>query len=285
MGSLHSNVHFSVRLTHEPCLQHCVKRSCTWKRARRIFRSQTSFWTLSASKKARRTPAGCVVCRNVKRRPREDATDPVFYNSIPGTPKRLLPDDERREPRERREQPLKPRRVYIRNSVELARCGYTLGRIGCCIIRSCAGREITQAMSSDADLSARVREAHERMLRSVADAEPNHGKKVRFAEQTIVPVSPAVSTSHTVSAPVAHGESSSSAPPRVTPIVEHVRPTDSDEHSGSKKLKLSELGNLPSGAPTSAGVNLSSDDMRAECLLERYERERVANTSNDPVLS
>ena len=69
------------------------------------------------------TPAGCAVCRTVKRRPR-------------GTPRRLLPDDEPREPREPRERPLrvdvrpvhtdlpppintkpaKPVRVYIRNS-------------------------------------------------------------------------------------------------------------------------------------------------------------------------
>ena len=66
---------------------------------------------------------------------------------------------------------------------------------------------------------------------------------------------------------------------------EHVRPDDSDEHIGSKKLKLSELGNLPSGAPMSADVNLSSDDMRVECLLERFERERVADKLNHPVSS
>ena len=90
-----------------------------------------------------RTPVGCVVCRTVKRRPREDAADPVFFNSIRGTPRRLLPDDEPREPKEPREQPLridvrpvhtnflppvntepaKPRRVYIRSAVELARYG------------------------------------------------------------------------------------------------------------------------------------------------------------------
>ena len=46
-----------------------------------------------------------VVCRTVKRRPREDAADPVFFNSIRGTSRRLLPDDEPREPREPREQP------------------------------------------------------------------------------------------------------------------------------------------------------------------------------------
>ena len=56
-----------------------------------------------------------------------------------------------------------------------------------------------QAMPSDADLSARVREVYARKSRSVSDAEPNM-KKVRFAEHTTVPVSPAVSTSHTVSA-------------------------------------------------------------------------------------
>ena len=34
-----------------------------------------------------------------------------------------------------------------------------------------------------------------------------------------------------------------------------------------------------------ADVNLSSDDMRVECLLDRFEWERVANTSNDFLLS
>ena len=35
----------------------------------------------------------------------------------------------------------------------------------------------------------------------------------------------------------------------------------------------------------SADVNLSSDDMRVECRLDRFERVRVANKSNDPLLS
>ena len=97
------------------------------------------------------TPAGCEVWRTFKRRPREDAADPVFFNSIRGTPRSLLPDDEPREPREPREQPLridvrpvhtdlpppintelaKPRRVYVRISVEVARYGCTPGCIGC----------------------------------------------------------------------------------------------------------------------------------------------------------
>ena len=47
------------------------------------------------------------------------------------------------------------------------------------------------------------------------------------------------------------------APSKVTSIVEHVRPDDSDEHIDSKKLKLTELDNLPSGAPMSADANLS----------------------------
>ena len=34
----------------------------------------------------------------------------------------------------------------------------------------------------------------------------------------------------------------------------------------------------------SAGANLSSDDMRAECMLERFEQERFANTWSDPML-
>ena len=49
------------------------------------------------------TPAGCVVCRTVKRRRRVDAAD----MGIRGTPRRLLPDDEAREPRVSREQPLR----------------------------------------------------------------------------------------------------------------------------------------------------------------------------------
>ena len=199
MDSLHSSVHLSECLTQEPRLQHGEKRSWTWKRARRIFRSRTSFWTVSswASEKAPEgfivgTPAGCVVCTTVKRRPREDAADPVFFNSIRGSPRRLLPDNEPREPREPREPPLridvrpahtdlhppintepaKPRRVYIRNSVELPRYGYTPGCIGCVAamtrVRSrdhteqCRTRSL-QAMSSDVDFSARVREAHEKM--------------------------------------------------------------------------------------------------------------------------
>ena len=64
-----------------------------------------------------------------------------------------------------------------------------------------------------------------------------------------------------------------------------MRPDDSDEHIGPKKLKLSEPGNLPGDAPMNADANLSSDNMRVECLLERFERERVANKSNGPVLN
>ena len=100
---------------------------------------------------------------------------------------------------------------------------------------------------------------------------------MRFAEPNTELVSPAVSTSHTLPTSVAHGgSSSSSAPPEAIPIVEHVRLADSDEHTVSKKLELSEPGKLPSGAPMSSDATLSSDDMRVECLLERLERERVA---------
>ena len=35
----------------------------------------------------------------------------------------------------------------------------------------------------------------------------------------------------------------------------------------------------------SSDVNLSSDDMRVECLLQRIEREQVANKSRDTVLN
>ena len=99
-------------------------------------------------------------------------------NSIRGTPRRVFADDEQREPREPREQPLridvrpvrtdflpvnteptKPLRVYIRNSVELARFGHTPGCIGCETAMTLGLRVTTRiihAMSSDADLGARV---------------------------------------------------------------------------------------------------------------------------------
>ena len=35
----------------------------------------------------------------------------------------------------------------------------------------------------------------------------------------------------------------------------------------------------------SVDVDLSNDDMRVECLLDRFERERIASKSNDPWLS
>ena len=74
------------------------------------------------------------------------------------------------------------------------------------------------------------------------------------------------------------GSSSSSASLQITSTVERVRPDDRDQHIGSKKPKLSEPGNVSSGVPMSADVNLSSDDMRVECLLDRFEWERVAST-------
>ena len=113
-GLSHSNVHFRVRLTDEPCLQHGEKRSCTWKRARRRFRSQTSFWTVSswASKKVLRSSLwehllvvwyaelskdGLVKTLQIR----------FFSTASVETPRRWLPDDEAREPREPREQPLR----------------------------------------------------------------------------------------------------------------------------------------------------------------------------------
>ena len=51
--------------------------------------------------------AGCVECRTVETRPREDAADPVIFNGIRGTPRRLVPYDEPRDPREPRDQPLR----------------------------------------------------------------------------------------------------------------------------------------------------------------------------------
>ena len=63
---------------------------------------------------------------------------------------------------------------------------------------------------------------------------------MRFAEHTTVPVSPAV-PHHTQYL-------------HLLRMVNHVRLADGDEHVGSKKQMLSELGNLTSGAPMSADV-------------------------------
>ena len=87
-------------------------------------------------------------------------------------------------------EPAKPRRVYIRNLVEMPRYGHAPGCVDCEApmtlglsrdhTEQCRTRSF-EATSSDDDPSARVREAHERMSRSVSDAVPNM-KKVRFAE-------------------------------------------------------------------------------------------------------
>ena len=94
------------------------------------------------------TPTGCKICRSVKRRSRADAADPVFFNSVRGTPWCLVPDDAVREPRMPTQFDVRPasvelpprivtadhsgpRRVYIRAAVELARYGYTPNCAGC----------------------------------------------------------------------------------------------------------------------------------------------------------
>ena len=88
------------------------------------------------------TPTGCKICCSVKRRSRADAADPVFFNSVRGTPWCLVPDDAVREPRVPMQFDVRPasvelpprivaadhsrpRRVYIRAAVELAKYGYT----------------------------------------------------------------------------------------------------------------------------------------------------------------
>ena len=97
------------------------------------------------------------------------------------------------------------------------------------------------------------------------------------------------SKSHTSSSPVTRGgSSSSSAPSRPIPIVLHARRDDSDEYTGSKKLKLSDPEICRKNAPLSADVNLLSDDMRVECLLELgglNGKELDTNKSIDFVLS
>ena len=103
---------------HRHCLRHCSSWGSTTGPGR---------WSLYHR----------IVCRTVKRRPREDAADP-FFNSI--RPWNLMTEDETiRQPREPKlviavsADPDQcritpgPRRVYIRHSVELAPHGYPAG--------------------------------------------------------------------------------------------------------------------------------------------------------------
>ena len=114
MRSLHCNVHFSVRLTYELCLQHGEKRSCSLEASKQKVQITDKFLDgvfLGIKDGSEEfivvTLAGCVVCRTVERRLHEDAADPVFFHSICGTSRRLLPDDVPREPRAPKEQPLR----------------------------------------------------------------------------------------------------------------------------------------------------------------------------------
>ena len=84
------------------------------------------------------TPSGCLVCPDVKRRPREDGSD-LFFTAFLENPEIFCCHESRSWEltyvpsiltfffRDRR----KTRRVYIRNSVDLARYGYTARCLGC----------------------------------------------------------------------------------------------------------------------------------------------------------
>ena len=102
-------------------------------------------------------------------------------------------------------EPAKPRRVYIRNSVELPNMGTFLDVLAVkqrgpksfrVTTRNSVGHESSQPcvkmLTSVHESGMRT----EKIPRSVSDVEP-HMKKVRFAEHTTVLVSPVVSTSHT----------------------------------------------------------------------------------------
>ena len=83
MGSLPSNVHFSVRLTHE--------HACSMERKDLVLGSEqeggSDHRQVFRSRKALRSSLLehllVVVCRTVKRRPCEDTADPVFFQKHP----------------------------------------------------------------------------------------------------------------------------------------------------------------------------------------------------------
>ena len=129
---------------------------------------------------------------------------------------------------------------------------------------------IIQAISSDVDLSERVREAPERVA---SDAEPNM-KKVRFAEH-FHPRFPHHTQSLHLLLIVDHHRHQHHQ--KELPLFDTCELDDRDEHICSQMLELSEPGNLPSCAPMSADMILSSDDMRLECWLERFGNELQTN--------
>ena len=52
-----------------------------------------------------------------------------------------------------------------------------------------------------------------------------------------------------------------------------------------KEAEVVGIGQFAKWCTDECGCELSSDDMRVECLLDRFQRARVANKSNDPLLS
>ena len=223
------------------------------------------------------TPTGCKICRSVKRRSRADAADPVFVNSVRGTPWCLVPDDAVREPRiptqfdvrpASVELPPKiatadhsgPRRIYIREAVQLARYGYTPNCAGCEAAEAgvpgfvkphteeCRAR-IIQAMSEDEGLSSRVRGASERM----ALAEPE--KKRRFQPE------------ETSSSP------STSTPPTATSATVTTATVPVLTRTGVKRAAEDPHDDTGSRDPQ------DDDDAAMDefCVLERFEKERDRN--------
>ena len=153
------------------------------------------------------TPSGCKECRTFNRRPREDAADPVLFNSIRGIRVNVVRDDDFiREPREPKlgidVRPVNTflfrsalnRRNRTRISVELARYGYALGCPGCeAAVNAISGSSrdhseqcrtrVVKAMRDDVALSECVRGAYARMSRNPSEGEPDL-KNVRYAGLT-----------------------------------------------------------------------------------------------------
>ena len=221
---------------------------------------------------------------------------PVFFKGIRGTPRRLLLDDEPREPRKPREQPLRidVRPVHTdllpptRNQPSHVTCTSESQLSWLDRGTPLDASAVKQPWLKDLRVITRNSVEHEssnpclQMLPSVYESgmrTKEFFKKVRFAEHATEHVPPAVTTLPISSIPVTYG------PSRPIPSVVHARLDDSDERAGSKELNLLDLGDLPSGALMSSDVHLSSADLRVECLLKRFERERDTNKSSVRVLN
>ena len=155
MDSLRPNVHVSARLTKSHAFR-VGRKDLVLGSEHEDYPDHGQFFLKTVSSGITEgseefvvgTPAGCVVCRTVKSRGRSGLFQQHLWNTQDTGARGRTTRTQRVKRRTVASlctyvrpvhadlppistEPAMPRRVYIRNSVELARCGYTLGCTGC----------------------------------------------------------------------------------------------------------------------------------------------------------